>query len=274
MLEKAYHMREVLDYICNNKSEYNRYLIENWDDINNYIIFLRPFFDATLLLSKSKYPSIIYVVPTVDVLQKQMSQHNDTALNLDNCAKAMEEKSVEYLPHLYTDFAIFAIILDPRLKNDYFIEQGHEEYLIRFRQYFTIHYVNNAQQLDSFTLEADNGQPASDSSQPLSTSKKTVFSVIYKQKSTLTTQDEIEKYFSFPMETEDVDVLCWWFNQRNYLPLLTQMAYDVLPVPASSVPSEQAFSAAGNLITKKRNRLGHKTIRASMCLPSWLDVLK
>jgi hypothetical protein len=42
------------------------------------------------------------------------------------------------------------------------------------------------------------------------------------------------------------------------------MAYDVLCIPASSVPSEQAFSKSGNLITKKRNRLGNKSIRASI----------
>ena len=49
------------------------------------------------------------------------------------------------------------------------------------------------------------------------------------------------------------------------------MARDYLAIPATSVPIEQVFSQAGNLITKKRNRLGQQTIKEIMCLNSWFD---
>lgn len=48
------------------------------------------------------------------------------------------------------------------------------------------------------------------------------------------------------------------------------MARDFLAIPSTSVPSEQCFSTSKNLITDKRNRLAGKTVRACMCLRSWL----
>ena len=47
------------------------------------------------------------------------------------------------------------------------------------------------------------------------------------------------------------------------------MAKDYLAIPATSVPSEESFSAGKNLITDKKNRLAGKTIRVYMCLRSW-----
>lgn len=267
MLERAYTMKTVLDHICKEKREFKEYLIENWDDINNLMRFLQPFYDATLLLSKSKYPSLFYVIPIMDILKEQVSSHANEEL-FEDCAVAMNEKLDEFTPYLYTDFAKFAVLLDPRLKNTYFSERGDEETLLRFKTYFSTHYNNTQEHMTAtnaiHTNESGNVQ--------LQSSNKSIFSSVYKQKHSRA-QDEVEKYFSLPLETEDTEVLLWWSNQKYHLPRLTQMADDVLCIPASSVPSEQAFSKSGNLITKKRNRLGNKSIRASMCLSSWMNFL-
>ena len=54
------------------------------------------------------------------------------------------------------------------------------------------------------------------------------------------------------------------------------MARDFLTIQATSVASEQAFSVAGNTITKTRNRLLPETARACLCMKSWLsnDLIK
>jgi hypothetical protein len=49
------------------------------------------------------------------------------------------------------------------------------------------------------------------------------------------------------------------------------MARDYLVVQATSVPSEQMFSRAGNTITSIRNRLSEENIRASLCLKTWYE---
>jgi len=48
------------------------------------------------------------------------------------------------------------------------------------------------------------------------------------------------------------------------------MAQNYLSIQATSVPCEQLFSLAGNVVSKKRNRLGKSTTRACLCLRSWL----
>ncbi len=46
------------------------------------------------------------------------------------------------------------------------------------------------------------------------------------------------------------------------------LAFDVLCVPATSVPSEQIFSKARDIITKRRNKLSDNSIKSVMCLNS------
>ena len=48
------------------------------------------------------------------------------------------------------------------------------------------------------------------------------------------------------------------------------MAQDYLSIPSTSAPVERLFSQSGNVITSERNRLSSDTIRAIMCLKSWL----
>ena len=58
-----------------------------------------------------------------------------------------------------------------------------------------------------------------------------------------------------PQEGPDTDPLEWWkFRQSSY-PLLTKTFRHYFNIPATSVPSERAFSLCSNVITKKRTRL-------------------
>ena len=53
-------------------------------------------------------------------------------------------------------------------------------------------------------------------------------------------------------------------------PILALMARHYLAIPATSVPSEQIFSQAGNIATKLRNRLQPETLEYILCVQSWL----
>ena len=71
---------------------------------------------------------------------------------------------------------------------------------------------------------------------------------------------EIRRYESFSIAPKDVNILMWWKNHENVLPLLSQIARKVLTIPASSAKSERVFSCGGNFVTAKRNRLGSKKV--------------
>ena len=81
---------------------------------------------------------------------------------------------------------------------------------------------------------------------------------------------EIERYLASPCD-ENVEVLFWWKAHCVEFPVLSLMAGDYLAIQSTSVACEQAFSVAGNTITKTRNRLQLETARASLCAKSWIE---
>ena len=82
-------------------------------------------------------------------------------------------------------------------------------------------------------------------------------------------QNELQLYLSLPCTTEEINILEWWKMNEQQFSKLARIVCDYLAIPATSVPVEQVFSTSKNLITKRRNRLLSKTIRACMCLKSW-----
>jgi hypothetical protein len=82
--------------------------------------------------------------------------------------------------------------------------------------------------------------------------------------------EELDHYLQLPVDV-GTDPLMWWQAHYNEFPVLCNIARDFLPIQATSVASEQAFSVAGNTITKTRNRLLPETARACLCVKSWMD---
>ena len=68
-----------------------------------------------------------------------------------------------------------------------------------------------------------------------------------------------------------MDIFEWWRTMVQNFRYLKKMAREYLTAPATSVSSERLFSLAGNVITKKRNRMNPETSKTIMCLNSWLD---
>lgn len=69
---------------------------------------------------------------------------------------------------------------------------------------------------------------------------------------------ELERYLqaeTLAATTSSQAVLDWWFAHRQVYPVLFKIACVYLAVPASSGSSERVFSTAGNIVTRKRNRL-------------------
>ena len=92
-------------------------------------------------------------------------------------------------------------------------------------------------------------------------------------KNTTTTpvvNDEISKYWNSIDAEENVKPLEWWKTHFTEYPNLSKLAHDFLCIQASSVPCEQLFSIAGQVLCKSRNRLTGESVRACLCLRSWI----
>ena len=65
-------------------------------------------------------------------------------------------------------------------------------------------------------------------------------------------EQEINLYLSMDHVAASCNVLAWWQIHEGKIPLMANVAKQILCVPASSTPSERAFSKAGQLITERR----------------------
>jgi len=81
--------------------------------------------------------------------------------------------------------------------------------------------------------------------------------------------DEVSKYWNSNEAAENVLPLEWWKTHLTEYPNLSKLALNYLCIQASSVPCEQLFSIAGQVLCKSRNRLTGELVRACMCLRSW-----
>ena len=82
--------------------------------------------------------------------------------------------------------------------------------------------------------------------------------------------DELDAYLAQPRANIKEDMLQWWANHEGRFPTLAAMARDFLAVPATSAPSERAFSLGRQAISTFRHDLEPETIEKIMLLKAWL----
>ena len=82
---------------------------------------------------------------------------------------------------------------------------------------------------------------------------------------------EIHLYLEEDVETQITNPLQYWKVHEHRFPALAQMARDFLAIPASSVPSEAAFSQAGRVLDDYRSSLDPATVSALMLTKSWME---
>ena len=64
------------------------------------------------------------------------------------------------------------------------------------------------------------------------------------------------------------DALDYWVKSEPLFPTLSNVACDVLVVPASSAPIERTFSIAGDACIGKRNRLTNANLEREVLIKS------
>ena len=110
-------------------------------------------------------------------------------------------------------------------------------------------------------------------STPIQPSKKIkldVFAFIKEQELTISGSEiteltkidqEFDSYLKESVIMDKIDVFKWWKENKNKYPNLYELAIKYLCIPATSVPSERIFSKAGEIMSKKRNRISVKHMK-------------
>lgn len=86
------------------------------------------------------------------------------------------------------------------------------------------------------------------------------------QTPTNTATIEIRQYVEEPPLDRRMDPLDWWRSREVVYPRLAKLARKNLSLVPTSVPSERVFSSAGEVLSKKRNRLSNKNVQKLVVL--------
>uniref|UniRef100_A0A0C4DIP0 HAT C-terminal dimerisation domain-containing protein n=1 Tax=Fusarium oxysporum (strain Fo5176) TaxID=660025 RepID=A0A0C4DIP0_FUSOF len=106
---------------------------------------------------------------------------------------------------------------------------------------------------------------------PRKTSEASVFRQWVKSRTAKTTAmgSELERYLRLePQETEDP--IEWWMGRRGQFPMVSQLALDILAIPAMATDCERSFSLAKLTLTSQRLSMTTETLEKLQCLKIWV----
>ena len=238
--------------------------------------FLNPFFDFTVEMSGSEYPTLGMLLLFLDYLSDHLNaiiqdKNSQIPTWIKDIAKAMKQKFDTVSNNLDNTASYLTLLLDSRYKmqivpNDIDIEVAKQLLLTEFTSYQNLvdqeKGVNDKE--TDIAIVGEKRKPSGIMEQIIQKKKK---------HNNSQSRNEVNEYLAIPVESQSVNPCEWWKHHRTQYPILSKIARDYICIPSTSVPSEQAFSKSGELISKRRNRLGDSAIEACMCLNSWIKLL-
>ncbi|XP_069140012.1 E3 SUMO-protein ligase ZBED1-like [Argopecten irradians] len=237
-----------------------------WKIMEDIVPILEPFTEATELLGKEDQPT----ASAVFLLLNQLIRNDLCVSDLDTgVVKSLKDtirsglmkrfhvdKDGIPLESIITCPQMLAAALDPRYKSLKFV---CDESRAAIRKALTDAVAPST----AIPVRIKN-EPTEDETNP-PPSKRRVFNYLLGDVVDLTTDDsssadtiekEIELYLASPITTRDsAEPLQWWQRNESSFPNLAMLAKQYLAIPATSVPSERVFSAAGRTLTKLRASL-------------------
>ncbi|XP_034538951.1 zinc finger BED domain-containing protein 1-like [Notolabrus celidotus] len=257
------------------KDRLERLSDEDYRKAEQFVGVMKILYTSTICISSERSPTLGQILPILGKLQ-----HHFTVTDEDSSfIQSIKETIWDNLSKRYQDESIRQFLeegtaLDPRFKMkvaDGVWTRLEEELMSRISQK-NKGVMTQAQQMEQ-NLEETAGDHVDDLSDEDCTAagatmKKPKLSALeelfadedmaveIRQENTLSTaekvQGEIQEYRGLPSTLTSVNPVTWWWNVRDTLPMLSNLATRYLCVQASSTPSERTFSTAGDTISQER----------------------
>lgn len=253
MLSRLLDLKEAVSVeLATSSSSIDGLCSAEWKEALEYLDALKPLYDATVITSADKYPSFSTQIPIIFGMLSCLSNFSGTTGFHKELARSLNTR----FP-LYTEDkeACLAMFLDPRFKSTVF--RNNKQKLVWLKDLVlqdvalcpAVEVVQPAAKVQE---PQQCVQPSSDvwsafdnlansqvASTPLSTSEW-----------------EIKAYSEEALLKKDSDPCDWWRTVGTFrYPSLAKLCPKYLPIPATSVPSERAFSVAGEVVSVRRERL-------------------
>lgn len=268
MLQRLLEQREAVISVLSDRAITTRQhavhlmLDENeWINMECLVKMLAPFELATTLLSSESQPTVSMIMPILKSIRENFiaavdPQDSDFIKSLKQMLKNEFDHKFK---NILDEFSICAereigiydlsTLLDPRFKNKE-----------RFIGSITKTKKHLLKMLDDFKPEEE------DSETPAKKSKCSL-DMLFPNENDVN-YNEVDVYLLECVIPKNACPLNWWKNNEIKYPKLSKYAKQFLCIPATSVPSERAFSKAGNIVTSKRSCLKSSNVKKICFLSS------
>ena len=244
----------------------------DWKLMLDVTTVLRPLYLFTLEISGEKNATLSKVIPMVNILLDEYSstEPNETKMVKD-CRQLIHDALKKQFDGIESqDTYVTSTILDPRFKNVGFSNKNKLK-AVNQAKYLVLsmaHGDKTDENIEDFSDE-DDGESSNTKVQVEFNDlwKKFDAKKVVKRSGSRGTDYfkdavdmEMKKFLSFPkIPRQDCPILWWKKEGSSLYPLLYEAAKKYVPMIATSCPSERAFSAAGNILTQRRNKLSKTT---------------
>ncbi|KIP01061.1 hypothetical protein PHLGIDRAFT_38406, partial [Phlebiopsis gigantea 11061_1 CR5-6] len=248
---------------------------DEWKLLEQLREVLKILYDATQYVSRGDELNIHLVIPAMDVIDEQLTNHslNEEYTPPVRAACVIGKKTLNRYYNRTDESSMYriAMILHPQFKTQYFKNAKWEDDWIKtaeriFREDWDCRWS---------LLKEDGDVEETATVAPPKTSTN-IFdhmpAVVALQQSLIApTTDPIDLYLSTPCESVNGDPLEWWstHGRRQYGLRMMRMAHSYLSAPATAVDVERFFSRGRILLSHIRNRLSATSTRALLLVGAW-----
>ena len=272
---------DVKDGVCQvvEELEWNGLQTSEWKRIENIVELLQPFAEYTTLCCGESYTTLSAVVPIILELnchlQEMQKRHGLCAISKvlqiemhRRFDKYIDPSAADSFESLY----VVATLLDPDytfVLSDNLIEEATST-LKEIVADFVDKHVQQPVESNGATESQEEGliEPPLKKFRHLS---KIVSKQLQKKKGSIASspaEKEVELFMQQRQNSNPhpTDALDFWVKSEGLFPTLSNVACDVLVIPASSAPVERTFSTAGDACIGKRNRLTNSNLEREVLI--------
>lgn len=253
-----------------------------WSYLTELMSFLRPIKGATTLMSGKNYPTFGVALVVFHLVSKHAGKTVENAVSwyTKDFARAFKKKIDEYIPLVKTDEAQIAAVLDPRAKSHLSkigidVQQVKRLVEAEYERVYRDAYERSESCLTEAERTQQEREEAEDEDALYSLIDEHIEPELHVGSSSEPFSSELSRWLdhndrSMNLKTTSRAVCSWMKHEAASFPRIKMMARDYLAVMATSVPSEEAFSASGTTITPRRAKLGDDAVTAIVELQEFL----
>ena len=301
MFEVAHEYKAAFQLLGDEDIQYVKYFDEHggsrkpndddWVVVSTFVDFLGLFYDVTLNISGSLYPTSHGFCQQICRVKEELEDmRRGSNERMRGMVVTMMLKYDKYWGDLtrMNIFLYVAVILDPRLKvsgllyglglvhdqvwTDIIGELARDTLKKLFDEFMAIKGGTTSK------THTPTPTPSTDIvTGPPTKKRRMPWTKTLAQNPTLVHQStevvsELDNYLSADMVQDDDDhwdILGWWKNASKKYPIISEIARCILAIPISTVASESAFSTGGRILDPFRSSLSPTTVEALICTQSW-----